>query len=166
MRKRVSRKTQLILSTALVALTAAPVRAQEAEPSQFVTILERIVFGAGAPKVAIEVPQSVTVLDEAEFDRAQPATVGDVIAQAPGVSTVGSESRFGESLNIRGIGTGTSADEPRIVTLIDGVKKYYESYRQGSLFTDPEFFKDVEILRGPGSSTLYGSGAIGGVVAF
>lgn len=158
-----------LLATTLITTLATPVLAQsnaDAEQTDLFTYLGRIVFGAGAPKVAIEVPQAVTVLEEGDFNREQPDTIGDVIEAAPGVSTVGSESRFGESINIRGIGAGTSADEPRIVTLIDGVKKYYESYRQGSLFTDPEFFKDVEILRGPSSSTLYGSGAIGGVVAF
>ncbi len=158
-----------LLATTVIATIATPIFAQDtttSEDASLFTYLGRIVFGAGAPKVAIEVPQAVTALEETDFQRAQPDTVGDVVAAAPGVSTVGSESRFGESLNIRGIGAGTSADEPRIVTLIDGVKKYYESYRQGSLFTDPEFFKSVEILRGPSSSTLYGSGAIGGVVAF
>lgn len=157
----------VLLTTTLLTHFAGPVAAQDAATEELgSTFLGRLIFGAGAPKVAIEVPQSVTALEEEDFDRAQPATVGDVISQAPGISTVGTESRFGETLNIRGIGTGAAADEPRIITLIDGVRTYYESYRQGSLFTDPEFFKDVEILRGPGSATLYGSGAIGGVIAF
>ena len=163
MRRHSPVKACLFISTAIVVGLGTSAQAQEEAAGTF---LGRLVVSAGAPKVAIEVPQSVTVIDAEEINEAQPATVGDVLAQAPGVSTVGSESRFGESINIRGIGQGASADEPRIINLIDGVKKYYESYRQGSLFTDPEFFKSVEILRGPGSSTLYGSGAVGGVIAF
>lgn len=163
MQKHVSLRLCLLTSTAIA--LAVPASAQDAEEPGLFTMLGRIVFGAGAPKVAIEVPQSVTALGADDLERAQPTTLGDVVEQAPGVSLVGTESRFGESLNIRGIGTGTSSDESRIVTVIDGVKKYYESYRQGSLFTDPAFFKDVELLRGPSSSTLYGSGAVGGVVS-
>lgn len=156
-----------LLATTLLSTIALPALAQDAPAEELgSTFLGRLIFGTGAPKVAIDVPQSVTALEEEEFDRAQPSTIGDVIEQAPGVSTVGSESRFGESINIRGFGTGLSSDEPRIITLIDGVRKYYESYRQGSLFTDPEFFNRVEVLRGPSSSSLYGSGAVGGVVAF
>jgi hemoglobin/transferrin/lactoferrin receptor protein len=34
----------------------------------------------------------------------------------------------------------------------------------GSFFSDPELYKRVEVLRGPASSTLYGSGALGGVI--
>ncbi|MEM9969746.1 MAG: TonB-dependent receptor [Pseudomonadota bacterium] len=165
MRTHASNKTRLLITTALTVGLAAPAAAQEVEGEGFFTALGRIVFGAGAPKVAIDVPQSVTAIEEEDFDRAQPRTLGDVVSAAPGISTVGSESPFGETFNIRGIGTGTSADEPRIITLIDGVKKYYESYRQGSLFTDPAFFKSVEVLRGPGSSTLYGAGAVGGVIS-
>ncbi|MCY4259284.1 MAG: TonB-dependent receptor, partial [Rhodobacteraceae bacterium] len=46
--------------------------------------------------------------------------------------------------------------------VLDGQKKYYESYRQGSVFIDPALLKSIEVLRGPGASTLYSSGAMGG----
>ena len=160
---RQSKKHVLMTSVAMVAALSVPALAQDA--AETVTPLGRIVVGSGVEKVAIDAPQSISVLNEEDIAVVQPGTIGDVLERSPGISTVGSESRFGESLNIRGIGGGTSADEPRIVTVIDGVKKYYESYRQGSLFTDPEFFKSVEILRGPGSSTLYGAGALAGVVS-
>ncbi|MEM6373924.1 MAG: TonB-dependent receptor, partial [Pseudomonadota bacterium] len=158
-----SKRPLLRASVAMSLALSVPAFAQE-EIETF-TPLGRIVLGAGAEKVAIDAPQSISVLEEEDIAEVQPGTIGDVLERSPGVSTVGSESRFGESFNIRGIGGGTSADEPRIVTVIDGVRKYYESYRQGSLFTDPEFFKRVEILRGPGSSTLYGAGALAGVIS-
>lgn len=78
-----------------------------------------------------------------------------------------SERPLGESFNIRGIGAAeTSGDESRIVITVDGAKKFYEQYRMGSFFSDPELYKRVEVLRGPASSTLYGSGAFGGVINF
>ena len=49
---------------------------------------------------------------------------------------------------------------------VDGAPKFNEQYRMGSFFSDPELYKKVEVLRGPASSTLYGSGAIGGVINF
>ncbi|MBV0892696.1 TonB-dependent receptor [Paracoccus sp. Z118] len=127
--------------------------------------LDTVVLRAGQPRVASDVPQSVTVIDEEELTGIEPATIGDVLDVVPGVSGVGSSSFFGQSFNIRGVGEGIAASESSIVQLLDGEQKYYESYRQGSLFVEPDFLKRVEVLRGPGSSTLYGSGALGGVIA-
>ncbi|MEO0329930.1 MAG: TonB-dependent receptor, partial [Pseudomonadota bacterium] len=36
----------------------------------------------------------------------------------------------------------------------------------GSFFSEPELYKKVEVLRGPASSTLYGPGALGGIINF
>jgi hemoglobin/transferrin/lactoferrin receptor protein len=52
------------------------------------------------------------------------------------------------------------------VVLQDGATQYYEQYRMGSFFSDPNLFCNVEVLRGPASATLYGSAAIGGVIRF
>lgn len=128
-------------------------------------VLDPVVLRAGAEKVASDVPQSVSVVDQADLDRIAPDSIGDVLRRVPGVSGVGSASFFGQAFNIRGFGAGLASSESGIVQLIDGEEKYYESYRQGSLFVEPDFLKRVETLRGPGSSTLYGSGALGGVIA-
>ncbi|MCQ0971783.1 TonB-dependent receptor [Paracoccus sp. TK19116] len=143
--------------------TALPSFAQEgADPY----ILDPLILRAGVDKVASQVPQSTSVVDSEELEQIRPGTIGDVLATIPGVSGVGSSSFFGQGFNIRGFGSsGTAASEAGIVQLIDGEKKYYESYRQGSLFVEPDFLKRVEVLRGPGASTLYGSGALGGVIA-
>ena len=107
------------------------------------------------------------MIDQADIDQKQARTTGEIFEDVPGVTMIGSERLLGESFNIRGIGTTeTSGDEARIIITVDGAKKFYEQYRMGSFFSDPELYKQVEVLRGPASSTLYGSGAIGGVINF
>ncbi len=138
-----------------------------AEKKGRVTLLERLVVGTGVEKVAIDTPQAVTVVDQEDIDREQASTVGDVLRTVPGVNVIGSDRVFGEAFNIRGIGvTENSADAARIVVTVDGAPKFNEQYRMGSFFSDPELYKRVEVLRGPASSTLYGSGALGGVINF
>ncbi|WP_291375688.1 TonB-dependent receptor [Devosia sp.] len=142
--------------------------AQTPVNATYVTLLERLVIGlGGAPKVAIDTPQAVTVVTGDDIDQLQATTTGDIFATVPGVTIVGSERQLGEAFNIRGIGTTeNSSDAARIVVNIDGQPKFFEQYRMGSFFSDPELYKQVEVLRGPASSTLYGAGAIGGVINF
>jgi hemoglobin/transferrin/lactoferrin receptor protein len=130
------------------------------------TALGRIVLGTGTSGVAIDTPQAVTVVIEDEIDRAQATTVGELFDLVPGVQSIGSGRVAGESFNIRGIGTLGNADESRIIITVDGATKNYEQYRLGSFFSDPALYRQVEVLRGPASSTLYGSGALGGVINF
>ncbi|NJS14041.1 MAG: TonB-dependent receptor [Sphingopyxis sp.] len=148
----------------------SPALAQQvdAAPKQGrVTLLQRLILGAGIAKVAVDTPQAVTALEQEDIDRRQPQTFGDILKDVPGVTKTGTERVLGQSFNIRGIGATESAgDQGRIIVQIDGASKFYEGYRMGSLFTDPDLFKRVEVLRGPASSTLYGAGALGGVVSF
>jgi len=152
------------------ALTAIPIaHAQEAaETPKGFTLLQRLILGTGRAKVATDTPQAVTALEQADLDDKQASTVTDILKDVPNVSVVGGANRaLGQSFNIRGIGKGESAsDEGRILVNVDGVPQFFEQYRMGGFFNDPELFKRVEILRGPASSTLYGSGALGGVINF
>lgn len=145
---------------AVAAICAQAAHAQDA------TEVDPIVVNAGQDRVASDVPQSVTVVNQEKLDEVQAANVGDILDTVPGVSGVGSSSPLGQSFNIRGVGAGLDAAESSILTLVDGEEVYFESYRQGSIFLEPELLKRVEVLRGPGSSTLYGSGALGGVILF
>lgn len=169
----------LLCGTALMAMAGASLlQAQEdtetagqatveSEKKGRVTKLQRIVVGAGQEKVAIDTPQSVTVVEQEDIDQIQAATVGEVLRSIPGVNTAGSDRPLGQGFNIRGIGAPEAAgEEGRIIVNVDGAVKFYEQYRMGGLFTDPELYKRVEVLRGPASSTLYGSGALGGVINF
>jgi hemoglobin/transferrin/lactoferrin receptor protein len=128
--------------------------------------LGKVVVSAGQEKVAIDTPQAVTTLDQDDIDNAQASTIGDLLTGIPGVSTMGGVGALGQGFNIRGMGTGLADSDSRILMQIDGTTKFFEQYRMGSFFSDPELYKRVEVLRGPASSTLYGAGALAGVVNF
>ncbi|WP_161863576.1 TonB-dependent receptor domain-containing protein [Algicella marina] len=132
--------------------------------AQEVYDIDDIVVSAGEAKVASETPQSVSVVDQEELDAAQPTTIGDALTDLPGVKAIGSDRVLGEGFNIRGFGSDLAGGENRLIVQVDGATKFFQQYRMGSLFTDPELYKRVEVLRGPASSTLYGSGALAGVV--
>lgn len=151
-------RVYIAAAACIASAVALPAHAQEA------TRLNRIVVSAGKEKVAIETPQSVSVVDQEDLESAQPTTVGDVLTDLPGVKAIGSERVLGESFNIRGIGTLGASDENRLIVRVDGATKFHEQYRLGSFFSDPELYKRVEVLRGPASSTLYGAGALAGVI--
>ena len=139
---------------------------QPLEDQAPLTTLSRIVVTAGAEKVAIQTPQAVTTLDQEDIDAKQASTIADVIEDVPGVSVVGGVSALGQSFNIRGIGSALAGDESKIIVQVDGVNKFHEQYRVGSFFSEPELYKRVDVLRGPASSTLYGTGALAGVLTF
>ena len=158
----------LLATVAILALTAVPATAQEAKEESVFQMLGRIILSAGTAKVAIDTPQAVTAIEQEDLDRIQPQNIGDVLAGVPGAQAAGASARaLGQTFNIRGIGnTEQTASEERIKVTIDGAPKFFEAYRMGSFFSDLDLFKRVEILRGPATSTLYGSGTLGGVVAF
>lgn len=147
----------LLLGTTLFATQAG---------AQDPVLLDPIGLRAGAEKVASSVPKSVTVIHGQALADLAPGSIGDVLAQVPGVANTSGAGFFGQRFNIRGLGaTGTAASEAGIVQRIDGERTYYESHRQGSLFVEPDVLKRVEVLHGPGSPTLHGAGALGGVIA-
>lgn len=146
---------------------AQEVQTNEQDKKGRVTLLQRLILGAGAEKVAIDTPQAVSVMEQEDIDRKQAETVGELVKTIPGVNVSGSDRALGQTFNIRGVGGPESGgEEGRIIVNVDGATKFYEQYRMGGLFTDTELFKRVEVLRGPASSTLYGSGALGGVINF
>ena len=159
-------KTALLIGTA--AMMAPAVALAQDAPGDAVTrmALDRMIISAGAEKVAIDTPQAVSALDQEDIDQTQASTIGDLLEGLPGVNVQGGVGQLGQGFNIRGMGTAIGDSDNRILLTVDGVTKFYEQYRMGALFTEPELYKRVEVLRGPASSTLYGAGALAGVVNF
>lgn len=148
---------KLAASTALCGVAAmgqiAPAMAEDA-------IAEPItVTATGSGITAYEYPGMVTVIDKEEIDLKQASTPDDILRDVPGVMFTGGPRRTGEVPSIRGF------SGPDVVILIDGVRQNFSSGHDGRFFIDPSVVNSAEVLRGP-SSSLYGSGGMGGVIEF
>lgn len=154
------------LSTAAAAVAAAcllpsPVHAQSQET------LDRVEVVGVAHRLARsieETPATVSAITREDIERAAAANLREVLRYEPGVSIESSAGRFGlGDVSIRGIGGN------RVLMQIDGIR-LPDSYRVGRFSNasrnqfDLALLQRIEILRGPGSA-LYGSDALGGVLA-
>jgi hemoglobin/transferrin/lactoferrin receptor protein len=93
----------------------------------------------------------------------QADTTSQVLRTVPGVSTQENGRDTAQSVNIRGL-----QDFGRVNVLIDGARQNFQRSghsSNGVYYLEPEMLKRVDITRGP-TATIYGSGAVGGVVAF
>jgi len=116
-----------------------------------------------APTPRNDVPATIDVINQEQLDLKQPLTLGDMLNELPGVDMEGGPKGSSSQPNIRGFG-GTGWGTNRVVTTLDGARQDVGAAHGGSMFYDPDLIKQVEVLKGTGS-TLYGSGAIGGVIA-
>jgi hemoglobin/transferrin/lactoferrin receptor protein len=127
-------------------------------------IEEILVVGARLPRPVQDVVGTVDVITRQSLLEQVAVDVHDVLRYTPGVSVTRADTRFGATeLTIRGLSGN------RVTTLIDGVPVAdqfdigaFSNAGQDYLVTDA--VSRVEILRGP-ASTLFGSDALGGVVA-
>jgi hemoglobin/transferrin/lactoferrin receptor protein len=145
---------QLALSLALLALACSALATDSSEvglPSIEVT-------AAKTDRDAFEIPESASVLDRAAIERKQPTNLGDLLEDLPNVAVGAGPRGQGQTVTIRGL-----SDE-RILFLIDGTRQNFLRAHSTRVFIEPDLLRQVEVLRGP-ASALWGSGAIGGVVA-
>lgn len=120
-------------------------------------ITEISVSATKNPVEAFSVPASVSVISKDEIDDFLASSISDVFQSVPGLSFDGGPRRNGETPAIRGVaGEG-------VVVLFDGVRQNFLSGHDGRFFIEPDLLKSAEVVRGSGSS-LYGSGAVGGVI--
>lgn len=106
-----------------------------------------------------DVAAPVSVISRDDIETFQARTLADLLDTVPGVTSEGGGRPEAMQPNIRGLGGA------RVVTRIDGARQNFDISHRGRAFIDPQLIGQVEILRGPGS-TLYGSGAVGGVINF
>ena len=104
-----------------------------------------------------------SVVTETELKQFQPGRPSDVLAAVPGLDVQEDSDDPGSAINIRGL-----QDFGRVNVMIDGARQNFQRSghnADGQFYLEPELIRQVDIVRGP-VSTIYGSGAIGGVVNF
>ena len=124
-----------------------------------------VVVATRAARALADVPNTVDVIDRKTMDERLVRDLKDLFRYEPGISVPSGFGRFGiGDIRIRGLGGN------RVLIQTDGIP-VPDAFSIGSFsnanrnFVDLDTLKQVEVLRGPGSS-LYGSDALGGVVSF
>jgi hemoglobin/transferrin/lactoferrin receptor protein len=105
------------------------------------------------------VAETVSIVNREQILRKQADDIGDLLEDIPGVAIGGGPRNIGQSITIRGL------DDSRILFLMDGARQDFNRAHNSRTFLDPELIKQVEVVRGP-ASAIWGSGALGGVIAF
>jgi vitamin B12 transporter len=151
-----SRMRRMLLCS-LFLLPAIAARAQDVD----ILLPERVITATRIPTLIDEIPAGVTVIDRATIETRGYTTLADALASVPGVHIVQSGGPGGNaSLFIRG------TDSNHVLVLRDGVPVNDPGDPDGAFNFGVDTLADVErieVVRGPMSS-LWGSGAIGGVV--
>jgi len=158
------RSQSFFLVAAVVFATEASL-AQTPSPSSSPAVIkeEITVTATRTERPADSVAGEVSVISSEEMEARLVNGMQDLVRYEPGVSVQGDKSRYGNAgFSIRGI------EGNRVLMLVDGIR--VPDLLEGAIplgrdYVDPAMLKRVEILRGPASG-LYGSDAIGGVVAY
>jgi vitamin B12 transporter len=155
-----SRRRALFATSFLVpvlTLAIAPVRAET-----FAALPTIVVSPTGTATPLDQVASSVTVISAEDIERYQQRTAADALSLVPGLNVVRTGGPGGStSIFMR----GTNSNHVKV--LIDGIdagdpSKPNGAYDFANLLTAD--IERIEVLRGP-QSGLYGSDAIGGVIA-
>ena len=125
-----------------------------------ITEIEEIsVTATRGPSDVFSFPGSVSIVPRDEIESRIAASISEIFASTPGIQFDGGPRRTGETPALRGIsGEG-------VLVLFDGVRQNFLSGHDGRFFIEPDLLRSAEVVRGPGSA-LYGSSALGGVIAF
>ena len=143
-------------------LLAAPICLAASLPSQAQqAIPDTVVTATRIPTAAERVPAAVTVITREDIEERGYQTLAEALRAVPGLRLV----------QAGGIGQQGSAflrgsNSRHVLVLLDGVPVNDPSEPNGAFNFGNELLGDIErieVVRGPGSS-LYGSGAIGGVI--
>ena len=137
---------------ALAIVSSLPVAAYAAAEDITVT-------ATGNARSAFEAPMMVSVIDATAPENQTASSAADLLRKVPGLTLDGTGRTNGQDVNLRGY------DRRGVLVLVDGVRQGTDTGHLNSTFLDPALIKRIEVVRGP-SALLYGSGALGGVIAY
>ena len=159
--------TRFVLAHAAILLLTALINtavAQEDELADSLKMSHMVIVANKSPRPIEDVVGSIVIFTADSIANNQAENFDDLLRFQPNINMESTGSRFQSStINIRGIG------DNRVAIEVDGVPSTDQfsigSFsNSGKVLPEIDLIKQVEILNGP-ASTLYGSDAIGGVVA-
>lgn len=146
--------------TVMILAGAAQASAQEADPEGEALALAPIIVRSAArdDRALLDTSVSVSVREGESLEQRQATDFQQLIGDMPGLSIDGGPRSIAQEPNIRGF------QDEQIVLRFDGARFNFNQAHRGRFFIDPDVVQRVEVVRG-GGSTLYGSGALGGVIS-
>ena len=158
--------TKSRLAVAVMAVTAGLAYAED-KPAEQPTLMDQVTVTATRSSQTLEsTAASVSVITDEEMEADLAQDLRDVFEYTPGVTINDSNRQGVQSVNIRGM------EGKRVKILVDGVSQpdafdggVYEFINSSAATVEVDMLKSVEVVKGAASS-LQGSDAIGGVVAF
>jgi iron complex outermembrane recepter protein len=155
-------RSQVFSAVSSIALLAASDALAAAPTSDNASTVQEVVVTAQKRSEKIfEVPLSVQAIGKNQLEQSGASKVADLVTAIPGASVVSDSTPGFETVQIRGIASGTTGD---------GLVGYYLDETPFGIpnlqLTPPAGLLDldrVEVVRGP-SGTLYGQGSMGGTI--
>ncbi|MDC9595476.1 TonB-dependent hemoglobin/transferrin/lactoferrin family receptor [Xenorhabdus anantnagensis] len=117
------------------------------------------VYATGNQRDSFETPMMVTVIEGNSASNQVAGNANDLLRNIPGINISGTDRANGQDISMRGY------SQKGVLTLVDGIRQGTDTGHINGVFLDPALIKQVEVVRGP-SALLYGSGALGGVIAY
>ena len=148
-----SQRTPLTLAIASALLLPATLHAAESHNDTMTVI------ATGNQRDSFSAPMMVSVIDSHDPVASSTASAPEMLRGVPGLALSGVGRSNGQDITLRGY------DNRGVLVLVDGVRQGNNSGHLNGTFLDPALIKRVEVVRGPGA-LLYGSGALGGVIAY
>ncbi|NJO56498.1 MAG: TonB-dependent hemoglobin/transferrin/lactoferrin family receptor, partial [Rhodospirillales bacterium] len=159
--------TRGALAGLMLATSVSAVMAQTAPPASSgapITLDGIIVTFSKSEEAAIDALSGSSAVGRSTLDQQfQPNQVSQVLRTLPGITTSETARDTATAVNIRGL-----QDFGRVNVLIEGARQNFQRSghsANGVFYIEPEMIGSIDVTRGP-TATVYGSGAIGGVVAF
>lgn len=147
------------LSSCCLAITCALSSASIASTALAADTETLVVKGTKADTDSYRTPGILTIIDASQPQKQTATTATDMLKNIPGVNVTGVGRTNGQNVTIRGY------DQFGVLVLVDGIRQRMNGAHFNGTFLDPALIKQIKVIRSPATSR-YGSGAMGGVIAY
>ncbi len=149
--------------------SAAPAATAASGAGSEIATLDKVIVTANKrEQAAIDVPASVAAISAERLTLGGSNRLADFAAEIPGLSVI-EQTRGQMAVVLRGISTGALQSTPTTAQYVDDAPVgSVNAYAAGATLTpdlNPADLQRIEVLKGP-QGTLYGAGAVGGLLRY